>query len=195
MNIVKKNIYLIRHSETAWSLSGQHTGRTDIPLTKQGEEDAAHMGKTLSAHTFTTILCSPLKRAKDTCKIAGFQTWAQEDPDLMEWNYGDYEGLTTEQIWKKCPAWNIFSNGAPGGETPADVTLRANKILNKIQSSQGDVALFSHGHFLRALAAIWLNLPIEEGRYFALTPASISILGFERQTHVIALWNLSKAQF
>ncbi len=194
MNTIKKNIYLIRHSETAWSLSGQHTGRTDIPLTKQGEEDAAFIGKKLSAHTFTTILCSPLKRAKETCKIAGFQPYAQEDPDLMEWNYGDYEGLTTPQIWEKSPEWNIFSQGAPGGESPSDVTFRANKILNNIQSCQGDVALFSHGHFLRALTAIWLNLPIEEGRHFALAPASISILGFERQTPVIVLWNLSKIQ-
>src|ERR1700733_14090376 len=152
MHFSRKKICLVRHGETAWTLSGQHTGVTDISLTEQGEKDAAAIGKKLHGHSFKNILCSPLKRAEETCKIAGFLKHAQLDPDLVEWNYGDYEGLTTEEIWKKSPGWNIFSNGAPGGESVADVNARAHRVLEKIRLIDGDVAVFSHGHFLRALA-------------------------------------------
>ncbi len=189
MQPTNKRIYLIRHGETEWTLSGQHTGMTDIPLTKKGEEEAALLGKTLRGHPFEAVLCSPLRRAKETCAIAGFLNQAQLQPDLVEWNYGDYEGLTKVEIWKKSPGWDIFSNGAPDGESLADITARANRVLTKILAIEGDVALFSHGHFLRALAACYLRLTAQEGRLFALSPSSISILGFERERPVISLWN------
>lgn len=186
---MSRRIYLIRHSETAWTLSQRHTGLTDIPLTKKGEADATLIGKKLKNHPFEAIFCSPLKRAAATCEKAGFLKLVKLDPDLVEWNYGDYEGLTTAQIQERSPDWNIFLNGAPGGESIPDINTRASKVLEKIHSFQGDVALFSHGHFLRALAAQWLGLSIQGGRLFALSPASLSILGFERDNQVISLWN------
>jgi broad specificity phosphatase PhoE len=189
MTFSHQRIYLIRHGETDWTLTGQHTGKTDISLTKKGAADAALIGKKLKGHPFEAIFCSPLKRAVATCEIAGFLNRAELDPDLEEWNYGDYEGLKTEEIWKKSPQWNIFCNGAPKGESPADIEARAKRFLSKIQSLHGDIALFSHGHFLRALTARFLNLSIQEGRLFALSPSSISILGFEKSEHVIQLWN------
>jgi probable phosphoglycerate mutase len=191
MHYPNKKVYLIRHAETAWSLSGQHTGETDIPLTKKGEADATHLKEKLEGHPFELVLCSPLQRAKKTCEIAGLLTEATLDPDLVEWNYGDYEGLTREQIQKKSPHWNVFSDGGPHGESPDDISARANKVLAKILPLEGDVALFSHGHFLRALAACWLGLPVQQGRLFSLSPCTISILGFERSTPVLCLWNQS----
>ncbi|MBS0604137.1 MAG: histidine phosphatase family protein [Verrucomicrobia bacterium] len=189
MEFPHKRIYLIRHGETEWTLSGQHTGLTDIPLTAQGETDAGLLGKRLRGHAFETILYSPLQRASRTCEIAGLLKHAKAEPDLVEWNYGKYEGLTSQQILKESPHWNIFNNGAPEGETPADIAARANRVLTKIQSLHGDVALFSHGHFLRALTARWLLLPVQQGTLFALAPSSLSILGFEREKHVLSLWN------
>jgi len=189
-----KKIYLIRHAETEWSLSGQHTGRTDIPLTPKGEQDAVSIKKRLEGHSFTKVLCSPLQRALKTCQIAGFEKVLQTDEDLMEWDYGNYEGLTSLQILKQTPHWSIFLNGAQGGESVSDVSTRADRVLSKILPIQGDVALFSHGHFLRVLAARWLRLPPQEGRLFALSPASISILGFEKTKHVLTLWNLCTRQ-
>jgi broad specificity phosphatase PhoE len=189
MTFSHPRIYLIRHGETAWSLSRQHTGKTNIPLTQKGAADAALIGKKLKGHHFEAIFCSPLKRAAATCEIAGFLNRAELDPDLEEWNYGDYEGLKTEEIWKTSPQWNIFCNGAPQGEGLADIEARIKRFLSKIQSLHGDIAVFSHGHFLRALTARFLNLSIQEGRLFALFPSSISILGFEKSEHVIQLWN------
>lgn len=183
-------IYLIRHGQTAWTLSNQHTGTTDIPLTKKGEEEAILIGKKLQNLSFTKILCSPLKRALMTCKNARLLEHAEIDPHLVEWNYGEYEGMTTPEIWEKSPHWNIFSNGAPKGESVAEVSSRADLILKKAHSLDGDIAIFSHGHFLRVLTARWLELNAKEGRHFALNPASLSILGFERTTPVIQLWNL-----
>jgi len=185
------HIYLIRHGETAWTLNNQHTGMTDIPLTKKGEEDAALIGKILQNLPFTKILCSPLKRALMTCKNAGLLERAEIDPDLVEWNYEEYEGMTSAKIWEKTPHWSIFSNGAPKGESVADISSRADLVLQKIQSAGGEIALFSHGHFLRVLAARWLQLPAEQGRLFTLNPSSLSILGFERTSPVIQLWNWS----
>lgn len=185
-----KKIYLIRHGETEWTLNGKHTGLTDIPLTKNGRLQAEWIGHQLRGHTFQTVLCSPLKRAVNTCEIAGLIKIARLDSDLVEWNYGEYEGLTTVEIHQKMAHWNIFSNGAPGGESVADMSARTNRVLTKIQSLHGDVALFSHGHFLRALTAQWLQLSVHEGRLFALFPGSISILGFERNTRVITRWNV-----
>lgn len=184
-----KRIYLIRHGETAWTLSQQHTGITDIPLTKKGEEEATLLGKKLHNLSIAKILCSPLKRALMTCKNAGLLERAEIEPDLVEWNYGEYEGMTSLEIWKKSPNWNIFLNGAPKGESVAEIRARAGRVLKKIQTTQGDVALFSHGHFLRAFAATWLQLSVEQGRHFALDPTSLSILGFERDAPVIQLWN------
>lgn len=189
MQFPHKKIYLIRHGETEWTLNGRHTGTTDIPLTKNGELQAESIGKRLKGHAFRTILSSPLQRALNTCEIAGFLKEAKLDADLVEWNYGEFEGLKTEEIHKKMPHWNIFSNGAPGGESIADVNARTGRVLAKLQSLHGDVALFSHGHFLRALAARWLQLTAQEGRLFALYPGSLSILGFERDAHVLTLWN------
>ena len=189
MQFPQKKIYLIRHGETEWTLSGQHTGSTDIPLTKNGENQAKLLGDRLRGHAFQTILASPLQRAQQTCAIAGLLKTAQIDPNLVEWNYGDFEGMTSAQINKMQPNWSIFSNGAPNGESVADIGKRADKVLAKIQSLHGDVALFSHGHFLRALAARWLQLPAQDGRLFALFPGSLSILGFEKNTQVLFLWN------
>jgi broad specificity phosphatase PhoE len=185
----KKKIFLVRHGETEWTNSGQHTGITDIPLTKNGESQAEQLGKRLRGHSFAAVFCSPLKRSQSTCEIAGLFKTAKIDPDLIEWNYGKFEGLTSEEIRKASPHWNIFLNGAPGGESVADVGARANKVLAKINSIHGDVALFSHGHFLRALAARWLGLPAQDGRLLDLSPGSLSILGFEREERVLLLWN------
>jgi broad specificity phosphatase PhoE len=186
---VNQKIYLIRHAETDWSLSGRHTGITDLPLTKKGERETAEIKKRLSSHPFELILCSPLKRAKMTCEIAGLLNQAHVDPNLAEWNYGDYEGLTTQEIWQTSPKWDLFSDGAPHGESPAEVHARANKVLSKIQKISGDVALFSHGHFLRALTTCWLHLPIQHCRLFSLSTCSLSILGFEKASPSLLLWN------
>jgi broad specificity phosphatase PhoE len=147
------------------------------------------MKKRLSGQAFEAVFTSPLQRATRTCEIAGLFKNAKTDHDLVEWNYGDFEGLTTDQIRKQQPHWDIFSNGAPNGESVADVSARASKMLAKLHSFHGDVALFSHGHFLRALAARWLQLPAQDGRLFNLFPASVSILGYERAVHVLTLWN------
>jgi probable phosphoglycerate mutase len=185
----QKKIYLVRHGETEWTLSGQHTGLTDIPLTKNGEQQAKFLGKQLHEHAFSQVYTSPLSRALKTCEIAGLAQNAKHDSDLMEWNYGDYEGMTSSEIWKVQPQWNIFSNGAPNGESISDIATRAHRVLTKIQAVHGDVILFSHGHFLRALATLWLQLQIQDGRLFALFPGSISILGFEKSTQVLIAWN------
>lgn len=189
MQYSQKKIYLIRHGETEWTLNGRHTGSTDIPLTENGKIQAEKIGKRIRGHSFDLILCSPLKRAVATCEATGMFRNAKLTPDLMEWNYGEYEGLTTPEIWKKSPHWNIFSNGAPQGESVADVGARATRLLAHIASIHGDVALFSHGHFLRVLAAKWLRLNAEDGRLFLLSPGTVSILSFERANPVISLWN------
>ncbi len=189
MGFPGQKIYLVRHGETEWTLSGQHTGLTDIPLTKNGELEAALVGKRLQGHKFKKILVSPLQRAVMTCRIAGFMGSAEKDGDLVEWNYGQFEGLKREEIWKRSRDWNIFTDGAPGGETPSDIAVRAARVISKIKLIDGDVALFSHGHFLRALAALWMELPVAEGRHLLLSPSSLSILGYERDTPVIRLWN------
>lgn len=184
-----KKIYLIRHGETEWALNGRHTGTTDIPLTPNGEIQAEKIGKVLHGHSFEAVFYSPLQRAAKTCELAGMQKEARTEPNLVEWNYGDYEGLTTTQIQKNDPHWDIFQNGAPHGESPADICARADSVLSKIAPLRGDVALFSHGHFLRALATRWIKLPLQEGQHFALFPGSISILGFEKDAPVWILWN------
>jgi probable phosphoglycerate mutase len=184
-------IHLVRHGETAWSLSGQHTGLTDVPLTERGELDAKLLGARLREHTFTKVFTSPLRRALRTCELAGFESVAEVDHDLVEWNYGAYEGRRTIDIRAERPEWNLFRDGCPGGESPAEVAARAERVVRRVRAFHGDVLLFSSSHFLRVLAARWLALPPLAGEYFYLTTASLSELGYEADLSqpVIRLWN------
>jgi len=184
-------IYLARHGETAWSLSGQHTGLTDLPLTERGERNARRLGERLKGLTFVNVFTSPLKRAARTCELAGFGLVAEIDHDLVEWNYGQYEGVRTAEIHKQRPDWQLFRDGCPGGESPDQVGSRADRVVSRVRAVQGDVLLFSSGHFLRVLAARWLGLEPGAGRYFLLATASLSALGYEhnRSQPVIQLWD------
>jgi broad specificity phosphatase PhoE len=185
-----QQLWLIRHGETEWSLSGAHTGRTDIPLTAEGERQAAALGAHLYGHEFALVLCSPLARARDTCRIAGYGGVMQTDADLREWDYGDYEGRKTPDIRSERPDWSLWRDGNPGGETIEDVAVRARRVIARALPVNGKVALFAHGHLLRILTACWLGLPPADGRLFALGTASVSILGYERETCVMTQWNL-----
>jgi len=184
-------IHLARHGETAWTISGQHTGRTDLPLTKQGEINAARLGERLKGLRFARVFVSPLKRTARTCELAGFGAVAQKDEDLLEWNYGQYEGLRSEEIHAQRPDWQLFRDGCPGGESPADVAARADRVVGRVRAIAGNVLLFSSGHFLRMLAARWLGLEPAGGRYFLLSTASLSALGYEHNLAqpVIRLWD------
>jgi probable phosphoglycerate mutase len=181
-------LWLMRHGETEWSKSGQHTSRTDLPLTPEGEKRAADLKRALAGRSFAMVLSSPMRRAVETCRLAGY-TPTEETGDLREWDYGSYEGLTTEQIQKTAPGWTIWNGTPPGGEDAAQVGARADRVIAKALSAGGDVALFSHGHFLRVLGARWLGLDATGGRYFALSTGSISVLGWERDARVLRLWN------
>jgi broad specificity phosphatase PhoE len=184
-------IYLARHGETAWSLSGQHTGLTDLPLTERGERNARLLGERLHGLTFARVFTSPLQRAVRTCELAGFGAVAEVDSDLVEWNYGDYEGRRTVEIHAERPDWQLFRDGCPGGESRDQVGARADRVVNRVRAIQGDVLLFSSGHFLRVFAARWLGLEPAGGRYFLLSTASLSALGYEHNLSepVIRLWN------
>jgi len=171
--------YLARHGETAWTLTGQHTGRTDIPLTERGESNARRLGERLKRLTFARVFTSPLRRAVRTCELAGFAAAATVDPDLVEWNYGEYEGRRTAEIRLERPDWQLFRDGCPGGEMPDEVGVRADRMVSRVRAVQGDVLLFSSGHFLRVLAARWLGLEPGAGRFFLLSTASLSALGYE----------------
>lgn len=186
-----KTIYLIRHGETEWTLSGQHTGSTDLPLTENGCAQAKALGEFLKTIKFKAVFVSPLKRSVETCALAGLLNRARIDPNLVEWNYGKYEGMKTTEIQKIDPDWTIFTKGAPEGESVEDVGQRADKILLETESIDGNIAIFSHGHFMRVLAARWLKLPPSDGRLFSLATASISLLGYERMAPVILKWNLT----
>jgi probable phosphoglycerate mutase len=189
---VAAQIYLIRHGETAWSLSGQHTGRTDLALTQHGEQQARHVGEFLHAIEFSQVLVSPLRRAKRTCELAGLGAAARTEEDLSEWNYGDYEGLTPAQIRAQRAGWDVYRDGCPGGESAEQVAVRANRVVAELRTMQGRVALFSHGQFLRALAVRWIELPIRQGYHLALDTGSLSILGYEHnnvEAPAILLWN------
>jgi probable phosphoglycerate mutase len=184
-----RRLWLIRHGETAWSLSGQHTGTTDIPLTPKGVEQAKLLARRVGGKRFGLVLTSPMQRAKETCRLAGQLDHAREDRDLLEWNYGDLEGRTTPEIQVEMPGWNIWDGPVPGGETADQVGARADRVIARALAVDGDTALFAHGHVLRVLAARWLRLPAVGGRYFALDTASLSMLGFERDAPVIRSWN------
>ncbi|MGB7951217.1 MAG: histidine phosphatase family protein [Candidatus Binatia bacterium] len=185
-------VYLARHGETAWSLSGQHTGRTDLPLTERGERNARQVGERLKGLTFTKVFASPLQRAIRTCELAGFGATVEIDPDLFEWNYGDYEGRRTAEILAERPGWQLFRDGCPGGESPNQVAARADRVVSRVRAVAGDALLFSSGHFLRVLGARWLGLEPIAGTYFLLSTASLGILAYEhsnRAEPVIRLWN------
>ncbi len=184
-------VYLARHGETAWTLSGQHTGLTDLPLTEHGEQNAIHLGERLRGLTFAKVFSSPLQRARRTCELAGFAAVAEIDPDLVEWNYGEYEGLTSAQVHTKNPNWKLFRDGCPGGETVTQIGARADRVVARVRGIQGNVLLFSSGHFLRVLASRWLGLDASAGQYFLLSTAALSQLGYEHDLSepVIRLWN------
>jgi broad specificity phosphatase PhoE len=185
-------IYLARHGETAWSLSGQHTGTTDLPLTERGERNARGLGERLRGLTFPKVYTSPLQRATRTCELAGFGAAAEVDHDLLEWNYGEYEGRRTAEILAERPDWQLFRDGCPGGESPRQVGARADRVVSRLCAVQGDVLLFSSGHFLRVLAARWLGLEPAAGRYLLLSTASLGTLAYEHNNlsePVIRLWN------
>lgn len=179
---------LVRHAETEWSLSGRHTGRTDIRLTEHGRDVARGLRGRLSAWHFDLVLVSPSQRARETCELCGLSAGAQVRPDLLEWDYGEYDGLTTAEIRARRPDWVLWRDGCPGGESPADVGARADRVIAEIAGS-GGVAVFSHGHMLRVLGARWIALGPESGGRLGLSTAAISVLGHERATRVIARWN------
>jgi broad specificity phosphatase PhoE len=184
-------VYLARHGETAWSLSGQHTGRTDLPLTERGELQAHALGQRLHGLVFAKVLTSPSQRAVRTCALAGFGAGAAIDPDLAEWDYGDYEGRRTPEILSERPDWKLFRDGAPGGETPDQIGARADRAVARIRAVHGNVLVVSSAHISRVFAARWLGLPPSDGRYFVLGTASLSILGYEHDVTepVIRLWD------
>jgi probable phosphoglycerate mutase len=191
MSEAKQLVYLARHGETAWSLSGQHTGLTDLALTENGERAAQDLGERLAGWNFAQVFTSPLQRAAQTCALAGFGAQAQSEPDLVEWNYGDYEGITTAAIHAQRPDWQLFRDGCPSGESPEQVGARADRVVQRIRAVRGDVLLFSSGHILRVLAARWLGLDARGGRLLVLGTASLSVLGYEHDVTepVIRAWN------
>jgi broad specificity phosphatase PhoE len=184
-------VYLARHGETAWTISRQHTGVTDLPLTAQGEAEAVRLGERLEGSAFAAVLTSPLRRAVRTCELAGFGAAADVEPDLLEWNYGTYEGRTSADIHAERPGWQLFRDGCPGGESPDQVGGRADRVVRRVRAIGGDVLLFSSGHFLRVFAARWLGFEPGAGRYVVLGTASLSAVGYEhdRSEPVIRLWN------
>jgi broad specificity phosphatase PhoE len=192
MSEVLQVAYLARHGETAWSLTGQHTGRTDLPLTERGERVAVRLKERLAGLNFAKVFTSPLQRAQKTCELAGFSKVAEIDPDLVEWNYGDYEGRRSVDIHAEHPDWNLFRDGCPGGESPRDVSDRAKRVVERVKKIQGNVLIFSSGHFLRVVAASWVGIaPSINSRFFMLSTASLSAVGYEESLFrpVIRLWN------
>jgi probable phosphoglycerate mutase len=182
-------VVLVRHGETQWSASGRHTGRTDVPLTETGRRQARDLAACLGEWAFERALTSPLSRAVETARLAGFGDGLEFRPDLVEWDYGRYEGLTTPQIRQVRPGWDLWKDGCPDGETAEDVGRRADRVIEEVRAVDGDTALFAHGHVLRVLAARWVGLSPESGSRFALDTATVSALGFERETAVITRWN------
>ena len=182
----------MRHGETAWSLSGQHTSRTDLPLTPRGEEAVRGLGERIGSKEFAHVFVSPSLRARQTCAILGFESAARIDSDFAEWDYGDFEGCRTVEIRADWPDWNLFRDGCPSGESPEQMSARADRVIARLRSLDGDVLIVSHGHFLRALAVRWIGLPVEQARHFPLETASFSVLGFDggaENAPTIARWN------
>lgn len=184
-----RQLFVIRHGETEWSRTGRHTGRTDVPLTAKGELDARRLGEAMRSVELDVILTSPLVRARATCELAGFGDRMELVPDLREWNYGDYEGLTSEEIELRAPGWLVFADGCPGGERPADVGARVDGVLARVREIPGNVALFAHGHLLRVLVARWLGLPAPGATQFLLDTSTLSILGYYRDIPAVKCWN------
>jgi len=183
------NVFAIRHGETAWSLSGQHTSTTDIPLTENGRRLAQRMRPVLATNAFALVLCSPMQRARETCALAGLGDKAVIDPDLVEWNYGEYEGLTPKQIHEKAPDWMIFRDGCPGGEMPEQVGARVDRVVARVRAVEGSVALFAHGHVLRVLVARWIGLPPGAGQHFLLDTGTFSVLSYYYELPAVRAWN------
>jgi probable phosphoglycerate mutase len=184
-----QRVFLIRHGETEWSLNGRHTGTTDIPLTDHGRTVPRKLAPILAKVTFARIFASPLQRARETCELAGLGERAEIDHDLLEWNYGRYEGLTPQQIHAKAPAWMLFRDGCPGGEAPEDVARRVDALIDRVRAVEGHVALFAHGHVFRVLGARWIGLPASAGCHFLLDTATLSVLSFYRGIPAIKRWN------
>jgi broad specificity phosphatase PhoE len=185
----RPEVVLVRHGETEWSRTGKHTGRTDIPLTDNGRRDAEVLRASLTARPFARVLTSPLSRAADTCRLAGLGGNAETRDELLEWDYGEYEGLTTPEIREQRPDWYLWRDGCPGGEAPDDVGARVDRVIADVQALDGDAALFAHGHVLRVLAARWIGLGPQWGARLVLATATLSVLGWERETAAVRLWN------
>jgi broad specificity phosphatase PhoE len=184
-----QRLWLVRHGETEWSASGQHTSRTDLPLTERGRRRAAEIGRLLLGHSFSLVLSSPMLRAVDTCRLAGYGDAAQVEPNLREWDYGEYEGRTSAQILAERPGWSLWRDGTPGGENLLDVAARAQTVIDRALLTSGDALLFGHGHILRVLACCWLGLPPVSGKLFALGTAGVTTLGYEHENRVLLLLN------
>jgi probable phosphoglycerate mutase len=184
-----ERIFIVRHGETEWSAAGRHTSHTDLPLTDVGRRRAQQLGPELGGESFDLVMSSPLLRARETCELAGFGPRVELCEDLHEWDYGRYEGLTSPQIREQDPAWSLWTDGCPDGESPAQVAARADRVLSRVSSVQGNVLAFAHGHILRMLTARWLQMEAAAGARFKLAPAAVSILGHERETQVIERWN------
>lgn len=185
-------LFVMRHGETQWSLSGQHTGRVDIPLTARGQEEARGIGERIRGIEFSSVFVSPLERARHTCELAGCGEQAQVEADLIEWANGDYEGRTRAEVCAQRPGWNLFRDGCPNGEMPEQISARADRLINRLKSVDGNVGLFTHSHFARVFAARWIGLPVEEAQHFLLNTGSLSVLCYESEhtdLPVIALWN------
>ena len=187
--MAQPDVFLARHGETEWSLNGRHTGTSDIPLTENGRRHALSLGARLSGREFAAVFTSPLRRAAETCRLAGLGERAVVRTELMEWNYGDYEGMTTPDIRKTVPGWTVWSHETPGGETPEQVGARCDALIEELLEVQGDVALFAHGHVLRVLGARWMGVAPQKGANLALSTGTLSVLGWERVNRTLQLWN------
>jgi probable phosphoglycerate mutase len=191
MSARNQRVYLIRHGETEWSLSGRHTGITDLPLTENGRRMAKMLRPVLANESFALVLTSPLERARETAELAGFGARAEIDPDLMEWNYGEYEGLTSKEIRAQAPGWIIFRDGCPGGESPDQIGARVDRVIARVRAVDGNVALFAHGHVFRVFVARWIGLSVAAGSHFLLDTATLNILGYYHEIPAVKRWNAS----
>lgn len=189
MKQLKQKVVLIRHGETTWALEGRHTSFTDVPLTDSGRAQARQLRTALKSWNLKQVFCSPLKRARETCELAGISDDVIVDPDLSEWNYGRFEGLTTDQIQKQAPDWDVFEHGCPEGDAPAGVCERVDRMIQKVRAIDGDIAVFSHGHLSRVFATRWINLPIEDSHMFVLDTATFNVLGAYHDAPAIVMWN------